>query len=108
MKKIISFILLLAISLALVSCGSEFEPVKSTEAEAKTVLTIEYGGEKYEVAYELYRALFLTYRDEIDGGDRGAWSGEDKEDYENRINEKIFDSIAEIYSAFYILFYNRS
>lgn len=102
MKKIISFILLLAISLALVSCGSEFEPVKSTEAEAKTVLTIEYGGEKYEVAYELYRALFLTYRDEIDGGDRGAWSGEDKEDYENRINEKIFDSIAEIYSAFYI------
>ena len=102
MKKIISSILLLAISLTLISCGEEFEPVKSTKEEEKTVLTIEYGGEKYEVAYELYRALFLTYKKEIDEGDANAWSGEDAEENEARINAMIFDSIAEIYSAFYI------
>ncbi len=102
MKKIILFILTLAITLSLVSCSEEFEPVPSTEEEAKTVLTLSFEGKSYDVAYELYRAFFLTYKDRVDGGDSSVWSGPEAALYVEEINEMILDSVADIYAAFHL------
>ena len=102
MKKIIAFFLLIIMSLtATVSCGEEYyEPVASTEEEAKTVFTLSFGGESFDVKYELYRALFLTVKGEVDGGDSSVWEGEGKAEYVKRANELVFARLTEIYSIF--------
>lgn len=101
MKRICALLLAVCLfALMLVGCGkSDYPPVKSTEAEARTVLTLSYGDRSYEIPYELYRTFFLTYRDEVDGGDRSVWSGEDSETYRETINRKIFRQIADIYAV---------
>ena len=76
MKKIIAFLLSLIILAGLTACsGGGYEPVPSTDEEARVVMTLECDGKSYDVKYELYRALFLSHRDELDGGDRELWSG---------------------------------
>ena len=60
LKKLICALLTVAMLLALISCG-DYEPVPSTADEARTVMTFRIEGEKYELKYELYRCLFLTY-----------------------------------------------
>jgi len=107
MKKIISSILivaLLALSLfSLSACGgNKYPPVESTEEESRVVMTLEVGGEKFEVKYELYRAIFLSLRDEIDSGDRSVWSGENKDEYISKIHALITEKAAQIYSAFVV------
>lgn len=101
MKRICALLLAVCLfALMLAGCGkSDYPPVKSTEAEARTVLTLSYGDRSYEIPYELYRTFFLTYRDEVDGGDRSVWSGEDSETYRETINRKIFRQIADIYAV---------
>lgn len=101
MKRICALLLAVCLfALMLAGCGkSDYPPVKSTEAEARTVLTISYGDRSYEIPYELYRTFFLTYRDEVDGGDRSVWSGEDSETYRETINRKIFRQMADIYAV---------
>lgn len=86
---------------SLISC-SEYEPVKSTDEEERVVMTMTIGKEKYEVRYELYRALFLNYKSEVDGGDESVWSSNDARKYVDRINEIIVDAAANIFSAIYI------
>ncbi len=104
MKKIICLILMLAFVLSLASCGGEkyYEPVESTDEESRVVMTIEYEDKSYEIKYELYRALFLTLKSEVDGGDSSVWTGDAKDEYIERIDALINDRIAEIYSAFHI------
>ncbi len=102
MKKLLFLFLTVAILLSCVSCGREFEPVPSTEEEAKTVFTMQIDGEEYEVAYELYRAFFLTYKSDIDGGVHTVWDGGNAQKYIDEINEKIFSSIGDIYTAFHM------
>lgn len=102
MKKIIlAFLLIVATLLTLVGC-TKYKPVKSTEEEAETVITIIYDDNEYEVPYELYRTFFLNYRERIDKGDASVWQGEDKAEYIRKIDELILDSIAEIYSVFHL------
>lgn len=103
MKKAIAIILCIISLFTLVSCGeTSYPPVESTEEEARVVMTISYEGKKYEVKYELYRALFLNFKKEIDGGDDSVWSGDNKEAYINRIDELIFKRVSEIYAVFHI------
>ncbi len=102
MKKVVALILALVSLLTLVSCGSEFPPVESTEREAKTVMTLSYDGEEYEVPYELYRAFFLTYKSEVDGGNEAVWSGPESAEYVAKINAMVLNSITEMYAAFYL------
>ena len=85
---------------SLASCKkNEYEPVESTELEATEVMSFTLDGESYSVRYELYRALFLNYKTEIDGGDDSVWTGADKEEYIAEIDEKIIEAASRIYSA---------
>ena len=93
------FLIIFAISLSLISCSTTYEPVESTEEEQKTVCTVSVGGETYHVRYELYRALFLTYKSEIDGENPELWEGEGAEALVEEINEKILARISDIYSV---------
>ena len=86
-----------------ISCGDEdYPPVESTDEESKTVITLSYAGEKYNVPYEIYRAFFLQVRNAVDGGDTSVWTSADKATYVNKANELIFSRIAEIYAVFYL------
>ena len=102
MKKLLTIFLLLSLSLSLFACGNKYEPVKSTAEEQRVMYTMSLDGKKYEVAYELYRALFLQYKSSVDGGNAGVWSGEDKDEYIAAIDEIIFDRIADMYAVFHL------
>ena len=87
--------------LTLVSCGDDgYEPVESTAEERRVIMRLTVNGRTYDVKYELYRALFLNYKAQVDGGDASVWSGPDKAAYVERINNIITDRVCEIYSAF--------
>lgn len=103
MKKILAILLIISTLLVLPSCKrGEYEPQESTEEESRVVMTLSIDGKDYEVKYELYRALFLNYKSEIDGGDSSVWNGENKEEYVAKIDSIILDRITEIYAAFAI------
>ena len=102
MKRTLTLVLAIALLLSLISCGATYEPVPSTEEEARVVMTLSIGGEEYEIKYELYRAFFLTYKDEVDGGDESVWSGESAGEYISRINEIIISRAAEIFAAIHV------
>ena len=102
MKKIIGILILLSLALSLVSCGGDYPPVESTGDELKTVFEINYEGEKYEIKYELYRALFISFKDSIDKGDDSVWSGENKDEYINAIDSLILDYASDIYASFHL------
>ena len=103
MKKIISLLLLLSLLTGLVACGGgDYAPVPSTDEEARAVMTFEYENEKYEVRYELYRALFLAHRDELDGGDGSLWTGEGSDGLIDRMNGLIADYAARIFGTLHL------
>ncbi len=64
--------------------------------------TMTLDGKKYDVAYELYRALFLQYKSKIDGGDASVWSGEKKDEYIAEIDKIIFSRISDIYAVLHL------
>lgn len=105
MKGLLRFKGLLLVALALFallllsSCKRDYEPVESTEEEKRVVMTLEFGGEKYEVRYELYYMLFMNNHQAVDGGDNSVWSGTDSEAYVDRMNEVILNRSAEIFSV---------
>ena len=99
MKRIFALVLVLATLLTLAGCGSKYKAVKSTKEEARVVMSFSLDGEEYEVKYELYRALFLGYKGQVDGGDSSVWSGDDADKYVKEINELIVGRAAEIYSV---------
>ena len=100
MKKFLAFITLLSLLFSLASCGTEYEPVPSTEEEGKTVWTLSLGGTEYEVKYELYRAFFLSIKNSVDGGDSSVWQGADSADYIKQIDAIILGYAADIFAAF--------
>lgn len=102
MKKILAIVIILASLLSLVSCGEDYPPVASTKEESQVVMTVTYEGKKYEVKYELYRALFLNLRESVDGGDESVWTGENKGEYINRMDELIKARAAEIYALLHV------
>ncbi len=102
MKKFTALLLLLVTLLSLVSCDNEYEPVKSTAEESRIVMTAEYDGKSYDIKYELYRALFIALKYDVDGGDESVWSGTDKDKYIAEIDALIKDKLAEIYSVFHV------
>ena len=64
MKRIIATLLVLATILTVSACKKKanYDPIESTEEEARTVMTFVMDEKEYEVKYELYRAFFLTYK----------------------------------------------
>lgn len=103
MKKIAFFLLAVLTFISFTSCGeSDYPPVESSKLESTVVMTLKIDDEEYDVKYELYRALFLNIREEIDGGDRSVWSGENKDDYVARADAKIKEQIADIYAVIHV------
>ncbi|MBR3681564.1 MAG: hypothetical protein IKL79_06130 [Clostridia bacterium] len=102
MKRFLAILLLLCVALgALSGCKrKKYKPVESTAEEARVILTLSANGRSYDVKYELYRALFLTYKSEIDGGDASVWTGEKKDDFINEINKRIISEAAKIFAVF--------
>ena len=102
MKRFLAIALLLCVCLSTLSgCKkNKYQPVESTAEESRVILSLTVGENNYDVRYELYRAFFLTYKSEIDGGDNSVWSSENKNEYINRINEKIVTEAAKIFAVF--------
>ena len=101
MKRILALLILTCLLIGLLAgCKKKYDPVESTEEESRVVMTLTLNGKTYDVKYELYRAFFLTYKSEVDGGDNSVWTGEDKETYIALINERIIDEVTEIYAVF--------
>ncbi len=101
MKKILSLAVLFALFVSLTSCGG-YKPVESTEKEAEVMMQINLPDAQYDVRYELYRALFLNYKSEYDGGDNSVWTSENKDVYIEKIDKRIKEDISEIYASFYL------
>jgi len=103
MKKLLILTVALLTIFTLASCGkNKYEPVESTEEESRTVMTLSYGGKSFDVKYELYRMIFLTNRELVDGGDVSVWSSADKDEYVKKMDAIILDYVTEIYSALYL------
>lgn len=102
LKKLICVLVIIATLLLTVSCGSDYEPVPSTDEEARVVMTFTLEGEKYELKYELYRTFFLTYKSLVDGGDSSVWTGENKEEYIKKIDGMITSSACDIFATLHI------
>ena len=82
MKKIISWLLLIATALTLTSCNKTTYPaVESSKKESQVLMKIGSGKKSYEVRYELYRAFYLTLRE--DYGE--ALSAEQEDELEARV-----------------------
>lgn len=110
MKKILAALLIISSLLGLCACkkkdGQEkqeyYEPVKSTEEESRVVMNFTVEGDTYNVRYELYRALFVGNRNQVDNGDISVWGTDVSEECINAINEIIIDRAAEIYSTLHL------
>ncbi len=101
MKKIITFLIFISLVFSLISCNdNKYPAVESTEEELKTVYTMKLDGQKYEIKYELYRALFISLKNEVDKGDDSVWSGADKAKYIAQIDELIIDRASDIFATF--------
>ncbi len=100
MKKILCFMLAVILLFSICACkDTDYPPVESTEQESAAVMTFEANGSVYEVRYELYRALFLTFAPEYDGGDKSFWDSEQAAAAKIEINSKITRYCADIYST---------
>ncbi len=101
MKKILCLMLAIASLFLICACkdGKDYEPIPSTEKEATTVFSFIIDKEKYDVKYELYRALFLTYSSEYDNGDKSFWDKQEAEAAKKDINDRIISFAADIYAT---------
>ena len=102
MKKLTALLLAVILILPLFSCSKKYKPQESSALEASTVYTLSLDGKTYEVKYELYRALFLNFKSLIDGGDESVWTGENKAEYIERINDTVLTLATDIYAAFHL------
>lgn len=103
MKKFLLSLVILAMLITAVGCRKEkYPPVKSSDEEAEVIMTLSLDGEEYEVKYELYRALFLSNRRSVDGGDESVWSGSEKDAYIACINEIIEKKASDIYAVLHL------
>ena len=103
MKKLIALILTLATLLLAVGCKKEKYPeIESTKEEARVMMTFAIGGEKYEMKYELYRALFLNLSPHYDKGDKSFWSTPESTEALAEINEKILEYTLDIFGVLHV------
>ncbi len=101
MKKILCFILVIVSLFSVYSCSDDkdYEPIESTEKEAAAVIKFKIDGDEYEVRYELYRALFLTYATDYDKGDKSFWNSSEADNAKKEINDKIISFSSDIYAT---------
>ena len=103
MKRLLSLILIICTLLTLASCSDKtYEPVPSTDEEKTVLMTFSFEGEKYELKYELYRALFLNHSAEYDKGDKSFWATPEAEDAKREINATVTSLALDIFAALHL------
>lgn len=103
MKKTISLLLCILMLLSAVGCKKEKYPeVESTAEEARVMVTFKLDEEKYEMKYELYRALFLNFSENYDNGNKDFWDSPESVDELTELNEKILEYALDIFSTLHI------
>lgn len=103
MKKLLALILIFICLFSAVACSDdEFEPVESTEKEKEVLMTFTLDGEDYEVRYELYRALFLNFSDEYDGGDKSYWSKPESKESLSELNGRIENYCLDLFATLHL------
>ena len=103
MKKLIALMLILATLILAVGCKKDKYPeIKSTKEEARVMMSFEVDGDKYEMKYELYRALFLNFSQHYDKGDKSFWDNEDSKDELAEINTKISNYALDIFATLHL------
>ncbi len=98
MKRIISLFLVLCAFFSLTGC-KKYKPVKSTERESTPIVTMNYGGKKYEANYELFRMLFLSAKETVSNGDAQKFEGSEGAALLEEARAIALDKIYEIYSV---------
>lgn len=94
-RRFVALALAVLCLLCLVSCDKY--PEKKSSRKERTVMA-DVGS--YEVTYELYRALYHTYRFAVDGGDESVWTGRDSETYRARLQQMIEEQYKELFGTF--------
>ncbi len=103
MKKLLLLFSIVMMMLTLFGCADEkYPPVPSTEEESRIVMTLSIGDEKYDIKYELYRALFLNNKSRVDGGDNSVWTSSDSAKYVDEINSIITERLTEIFAIIHL------
>ena len=102
MKKLLSLLIIIATLLSLFGCGKKYPEVKSTAEEDRVVITLEADNKKYEIKYELYRALFWANKKSVDKGDDSVWQSDKANEYIEKIDEIIIEKASEIYSVLHL------
>ena len=88
MKKILALLLALVLLFSFAGCkNKKYEPVQSTDEEARVMMRVRYQDSTYEVRYELYRAFYLNLRADYP---EGALSDADAAELEERILNQIY------------------
>ncbi len=100
MKKILCAALAAIMLLSVTACGEDYEEAPLTDAEARSVLEMSSGDGHYTLNYALYRSLFYSLRDGVDGGDHTVWTGSDSGKYISEINALILAKAANIFAVF--------
>ena len=95
LKRILALLLVLC-SLLLVSCGGKYSEVRSSRKDRQVVAKIG----KYDVKYEIVRALFHTMKPNVDGGDESVWDSAEAPVYFERTMEKVEKYLLDIFGAF--------
>lgn len=102
MKKLIALILCLS-TLMTVGCRkNKYPEIESTKEEARVMMSFNIGGERYDMKYELYRALFLNFAEHYDKGDKSFWDRAESIDALAEINEKILEYTLDIFGVLYV------
>lgn len=99
MKRIISLFLACAALFSLTGC-KKYKPVKSTDRESAPVITMTYGGKKYEANYELFRMLLLSAKETVSGNDPNKFEGSEGAALLEEAKAIAIDKIYDIYSVF--------
>ena len=95
-KRIISLVAAaLIVSLALVSCAKKYDFPESTDKEKETVLRL--GDE--DIPFELYRAIFMKYKYEEDGGSDAYWNNADADAAFERLDKQTREELLRYYAA---------
>lgn len=80
-----------------IACGEGgYDQKESTEEELTIVLKMG----THDVPYELFRALFINRKAEIDGGNLSLWTGADAAQYHAKIMPLVLQDLAAIYATF--------
>lgn len=93
-KKIIALALVFA-CLLLCGCERTYQEKRSTKKERQVVAMV---GE-YEVKYELVRALFYTYKADVDKGDESVWTSDHATSYLTQVMQKVEPALCRIYGT---------